>query len=301
MKKACSKMGVGVVIALLYQGAYAVDVYIVDPSHPNPGQLCSGFNDMNSTSDRIELSFGQDCVGTNQGGDGIPQVTNHSLSVTGGGRGSVSVSDNATVKLPLPADALDIVSGPDSAKGSVATNGAIVTYTALPTESAIIDSFQYRLKDATGTFSTAATVSVSISAGGGGGGGGDETCSGGGNVVCKGDDLALENGGTIAQFEDIAADQIHVWGFTYRDITKTGYSAVSVLSIETDVDLEFTINQNAGNMDDGTSAVCKRQTNWIGLTNKTSYAEYYCLLEVGTHYFLNVHNLSGSGSYTIIR
>lgn len=67
----------------------------------------------------------------------------------------------------------------------------------MPTESAIIDSFQYRLKDATGTFSTAATVSVSISAGGGGGGGGgggDETCSGGGNVVCKGDDLALENG-----------------------------------------------------------------------------------------------------------
>ena len=49
MKKACSKMGVGVVIALLYQGAYAVDVYIVDPSHPNPGQLCSGFNDTATT------------------------------------------------------------------------------------------------------------------------------------------------------------------------------------------------------------------------------------------------------------
>lgn len=299
MKKACLKIGAGMAIALFYRGAYAVDVYIADPSHPAPGKLCNGFSDMTSSPNRIDLSFTQDCIGTNTGNNGTPQVVNHSLSVSGGSSATVNVSDGATVKLPLPADAVDFTSLPDANKGSVTKNGAVVTYSAKATESPTSDSFQYRLKDATGSYSASATVNVSIAAGGGGGSG--NTCQSGGNIICKGDDAALENGGTITQFEDIAADQIHVWGFTYKDITNTGYSSVSPLSIETTVDLEFTINQNAGNMDDATSAVCKRKKNWIGLTNKASYASYYCLLEVGTHYFLNVHNLSGSGSYTIIR
>lgn len=219
------------------------------------------------------------------------------LSIAGSQVGAVEVVITDISGKPISCGALTVLNQ-DSVKISISTSGSCTTDAG--TDGQQQDDGGYDGNgEIGGNDASSGNDSNQDGSGGGGGSGSGSSCSASGNAVCKGYSKILEVGGSLQDIP-MKAGEIHVWEFKYTALS--AYSdKIKALGIESTVDLEFTINQNAGSME-ASSPTCERQKNFIAFTNDQSLSKWMCTLVEGQNYFLNVRNLdSFGGEYTIGR
>jgi hypothetical protein len=225
----------------------------------------------------VKLTVTGDCLGERV----PPGAANRSISVVGGQSVATDLSRGAVLVLPI--SHVEIVTQPS--RGAVSVVGTVATYSTSATTTAMNDSFSYRLFDANGTPSNAATITVLAIAPE------MEKCVTTDTVICQtANHPKVENGGIIMNLF-MESTQIHVWEFVYTphgsvvdgfDYNTTGLS-----------DFWATINQVPGSMLSEEPS-CQKQAAHIYLSHPLPGKK--CILVEGQTYYLNIQTESRDSS-----
>jgi hypothetical protein len=279
-------------VSLLAGAAQSATLTFVDQSGDGKVVPCGNVANLTVTSTTVIATGTGTCLNTGDAAAPTAEPNNLGTVNTGGQTTSRNLTDGALVKLPLTANSVKKVSGPNLPGASVAINGSTgdAIYLAPSADDITgdaIDSFTYTITDATGKTSPSARVDVSVnwvdvpSDG----------CKSGNGIVCKGATPAWP------VFHEkvthyLERDTTHVWSFVYESAASVGQIG-AVLSLG---EKNLKISDVAGDTKEVDWNCWRDFGEYVFYEPASGTDPYACNLTLGMQYYFNIRNVSGANS-----